>query len=139
MSGYDIQYWFSDLWYDLTHLGTAPIGEVAFKLVVLFFGFLFAKAILGVLWRVLYIETLRHILEPIFKVVFFPFRLPWIIGRWFKRRSEEKRYQREREANERRYAEQQRQQQIDAARMQQEAEEQRIAEMIRLQNQSRIR
>jgi len=91
MTGFDVYDWFSDLWYDLTYLGGADLQIVGFKLVVLFFAFLFAKAILGVLWRVLYIETLSHVLELIFRVVFFPFRLPWIIGRWIKRRSDAKR------------------------------------------------
>ena len=139
MSGYDIQYWFSTLWYDLTHPGSADVPMIIFKLVVLFFGFLFAKAILGILWRVLYVETLRPILEPIFKVVFFPFRLPWIIGRWLKRRSDEKRHARENQLWQQRRAQEEQQRIAMQTAEDQRREQERIAEMVRLQHEGRIR
>lgn len=135
LTGYDVQYWFSNLWYDLNHLGTADIPTVAFKLFVLFFGFLIAKSILRVLWRVFYIETLAHVLEPIFRVVFFPFRVPWIIGRWLKQRLDAKRRAKENQLWHQRRAQEEQQ------RMAREAaeEQQRIAEMVRLQRDARIR
>ena len=134
ITGYDLQYWFSNLWYDLTHWQTASLPVVGFKLVVIFFGFLFAKAILAGLWRVFYVETLRHILEPIFRIVLFPFRLPLLLWRYIKRKREqaqlEQYWQRQQQAEQLKAAAQ------DAERQRQE--QQQIAELVRLQRAARI-
>ena len=139
MTGFDVYDWFSDLWYDLMHLGSASLPEVGFKLAVLFFGFLIAKAILGMVWRVLYVETLRPILEPVFKVVFFPFRLPFLLGRSIKRKYEEKSRARKNAADEQRRSIEGQRCRAEQEAAKQRREQERIAEMIRLQNQARIR
>ena len=105
MTGYDLHYWFTDLWYDLTHPATADLPMVGVKLVALFFGFLFAKAILRVLWRVFYLETLRHVIEPLLRAIFYPIRAPFLLWRAWRERRQRKRdehyWQRQRTAQER--------------------------------------
>ena len=139
MTGYDVLYWLSELWYDLTHLDTASLPEVVFKLVVIFFVFIIGKQILSVLWRVFYHETLRHIIEPIFKVVFFPFRIPKILMKRAKKKRDQAQREREGQIFQQKMAAQEKREQEEALAWQRQREQDEVAEAIRLQNQSRIR
>ncbi|MGB0844581.1 MAG: hypothetical protein ACPGVN_07575 [Alphaproteobacteria bacterium] len=139
MSGYDIQYWFSDLWYDLTHIGTADLPSVAFKLFLIFIGFVFAKGLFSILWRVLYVEFLGRILEPLFKVVFFPLRIPSILIKRARRRKSDRESDARNKVYEQNRIAAEQQKRADDFALEQQREQEHIAEMIRLQNETRIR
>ena len=139
MTGDEILWWLQDLWYDILNLNDANIPSLLARLVLLFFVFLIVKGMLQTLWRVFYVETFGGILEPIFKVVFFPFRLPAILWRWIKTKQEEQQMQRERAKYEAQRATEEQRQRDAAYELEQRREQERIAELVRLQQQTRIR
>lgn len=104
MSGHDILYWFSNLWNDLTNLGTADIPSLVFRIVLLGFGLLIAKALLQMLWRIVgeLLEAIWSLVWGILRTVTFPIWYPIrAMYRWQKERYRNRQWQRQQQQWER--------------------------------------
>jgi len=88
MSGADILYWLEGIWYDVTHLATADIPSLIFRLFVLLAAIVVAQHLVKVVLRILWdicrpiAQLVRDILYGVWLVVSAPVRVPL---NWLKR------------------------------------------------------
>ena len=135
MSGADILYWLGDIWYDVTHLGTADIPSLIFRLLVLLAALVIGqhvvKTVLRILWDICkpIVHLIRDILWGIWWVVSAPVRVP--LG-WIRkgRQAREKRQQARRWEMQQQRDEQREQDQIAAQIRAQNEEYQRMKGMM---------
>jgi len=135
VSGYDILYWLEGIWYDVTHLATADIPSLMFRLFVLLVAIVVGQHLIRVVLRILWdivrpvAQLIRDILWGIWWVVSAPVRVPMNWLRNARQRKESRTRQRELQAQAAFY-EQQRQDEIAAKDRQQREEYQRMKGMM---------
>jgi hypothetical protein len=89
ISGTDLWYFLEGIAYDVTHLDTANIPSLLARLVAVFVGFVIAKGVISLLWRVLFVETAVPLVEGVWLLLTAPVRLPSrAVKRWRRRRQE---------------------------------------------------
>ena len=82
MSGADILYWLNGIWYDVTHLATADIPSLLFRLFVLLLAIVIGqeliRIVLHILWDIVrpVAQLIRGILYGLWWVVSAPVRIP---------------------------------------------------------------